>query len=41
MNQIDALPTELFGLTKLTKLHVYQNRLTSLPEEIGNLVNLC
>ncbi len=35
-----AIPKEIGRLTQLTKLHIYNHHFSSVPEEIGNLVNL-
>ncbi|KDQ50768.1 hypothetical protein JAAARDRAFT_211584 [Jaapia argillacea MUCL 33604] len=40
MNEITALPTELFALSKLTVLTLRNNALTYIPPEIARLKNL-
>jgi hypothetical protein len=40
-NKIEHFPPELFSsLTKLTQLHLYKNKLSALPPEIGNLQHI-
>lgn len=39
-NKIKELPVELWGLTNLRSIHLQQNQLDYLPQEIGQLINL-
>ena len=39
-NYINALPSSIGNLTRLTNLNIDRNRLDSLPAEVGRLVNL-
>ena len=39
-NKLKELPLELWGLTNLRSLHLQQNQLEGLPQEIAQLINL-
>ena len=39
-NQLVSLPTSIQKLNQLEELHLYDNRLTELPSEIGDLKEL-